>query len=68
MEHDILLAVLVLSSNSSKNEWVSTSEIFALVKTKNSEVQKRQKVVELVESKLLIEDKHRIKFYDEKVY
>ena len=68
VEHDVLLAVLVLSSDSSKNEWVATNEIFALSKPNKSEGKWKQKIPELIEGKILIEDKTRVKFYDEFVF
>ena len=68
VEHDVLLAVLVLSSDSSKNEWIATNEIFALSKPNKSEGKWKQKIPELIEGKILIEDKTRVKFYDEFVF
>lgn len=66
-QHDVLGSILALSDSSAKNQWVNTLEITNIGRRINRASQ-RAAVKQLVGEKLLIEDRHRIKFYDDEIF
>ena len=61
-------SILALSDNADENQWINTSEISTLARRRMSNLEKRQVLKSLVDDKILIEDKNRIRFYDDKVF
>ena len=68
VDHDILASVLALSDNSSKNQWINTSEIGSIARKRVSNLKRREILKSLTENNILIQDKSRIKFYDDETF